>query len=454
MSAGVLARCAVPLLSLAPLLLAGAAFANGAFETYGADARSRGMAHADVALPDIAAAHTNPAALGLAASELAIAVSYSLDVPALEIALGAGRAVDDPLAPARPPAVSALNLAATQPIDLVGEDRLFVGAAAYFPTSVLVRARAFDPARPFFAMYDSATEHYDVSVGAGLRLVDWLHLGAGLRLAAGQRGDVQLAVDPVRGRLVQQSMDTFQYPTTAPMAGIVVGPLGVDDVARVSVGAVWREPIAFDVALPATLIIEGADIDAVLDVLVLANYQPRSLTTGAALWAARGVLVDVEAQWAMWSAAPPPMLVTRVDLGGDGLEALGLDATLDAPADGQERVRSPGYVDTVVWRVGVEWQALVPLVLRAGYQYRPTPVPDQASGTNIVDANAHVLALGAGVTMRLPHVFNQPITAEVGYQAQLLEERTATKANPQDEIGDWVARGVVHALALGWTYRF
>ncbi len=440
--------------SVVPLVLASAAAGNGAFETYGADARSRSLAHADVALPGIAAAHVNPAALALADSELAIAVSYALDVPALEIALGAARAAGDPLSPARPPAVSALNLAATQPIDLVGEDRLFVGAAAYFPTSVLVRARAFDPARPFFAMYDSATEHYDISVGAGLRLVEWLQVGAGLRMAAGQRGDVQLAVDPVRGRLVQQSMDTFQYPTSAPTAGIVVGPLGVDDVARVSVGAVWREPIAFDVALPATLVIEGADVDAVLDVLVLANYEPRSLTAGAALWAARDLLVDVEAQWAMWSAAPPPMLVTRVDLGGEGLEALGLDATLDAPASGQDRVRSPGYVDTVVWRAGVEWLALEPLALRAGYQYRPTPVPDQTSGTNIVDANVHVLAVGAGVTMRLPHVFKQPITAELGYQAHVLEERTATKTNPQDEIGDWSARGVVHALALGWTYRF
>jgi long-subunit fatty acid transport protein len=148
------------------------------------------------------------------------------------------------------------------------------------------------------------------------------------------------------------------------------------------------------------------------------------------------------------------MLVTRVDLGGEGLEALGLDATLDAPAPGQDRVRSPGYQDTLVWRAGVEWRPLEPLALRAGYQFRPTPVPDQTSGTNIVDANAHVVALGLGVTFRLPLVFNQPITADLGYQAQLLEQRAAIKTNPQDEVGDWTASGAVHALALGWTYRF
>lgn len=448
------ARCVRVAVALAGITCGVDAWANGAFETYGADARSRALAHADVALPDIAAAHTNPAALALADSALAVAVSYSLDVPALQVSLAAERADGDPLAPARPAAVSALNLAFTQPVDLVGADRLFVGAATYFPTSVLVRARAFDPARPFFAVYDSATEHYDISVGAGLRLVDWLHLGAGMRLAAGQSGDVQLAVDPVRGRLVQQSMDTFQYPTFAPTAGLVLGPVGVDEVARATIGVVWREPISFQVALPATLVIEGADVDAILDVLMIANYQPRSLTAGGSLELARDLVLDVETQWAMWSAAPPPMLVTRVDLGGEGLEALGLDTTLDAPALGQDRVRSPGYVDTVVWRAGVEWRPLVPLAVRAGYQFRPTPVPDQTSGTNIVDANAHIVALGVGVTFRLPYVFNQPITADLGYQAQLLEPRTAIKTNPQDEVGDWTASGVAHALALGWSYRF
>ncbi|MCC7112278.1 MAG: outer membrane protein transport protein, partial [Deltaproteobacteria bacterium] len=439
----------------APLLLLSAgAHANGAFETYGADARGRGMAHADVALPGVAAAHNSPAALALSDSTLAVSVAYSLDVPALQLALDAPRDAGDPLAPAQPPAVSALNLAFTLPVDLVGEDRLFVGAAAYFPTSVLVRARAFDPQRPFFAMYDSATEHYDVSVGAGLRAFDVLHVGAGLRLAAGQSGDVRLAVDPVRGRIVEQSADTFQYPTFAPTAGLVVGPLGVEGVLRGSAAVVWREPTSFDVTLPASLVIEGADINAVLDVLILANYEPRSLTGGVSFEVRTDLVVDIEAQWAMWSAAPPPAVITEVDLGGGGLEALGLEGALDAPTAGQDRVQAPGYVDTLVWRVGAEWRALEPLTLRAGYQYRPSPVPDQTSGTNIVDANVHIVALGLAVPFRMPQVFNQPLTAELGYQAQLLEARTAVKASPLDEIGDWTASGVVHALALGWTYRF
>lgn len=440
--------------ALAVTMAGATARANGAFETYGADARSRALAHADVALPGVAAAHTNPGALGRADSELAVAVAYSLDVPALQLALDSPRDAGDPLSVAPPPRVSALNLAFTLPVDLVGEDRLFVGAAAYFPTTVLVRARAFDPQRPFFAAYDSATEHYDISVGAGVRALDFLHLGAGLRLAAGQSGDVRLAVDPVRGRLVEQSADTFQYPTFSPTAGVLVGPLGVEGVLRGSVGAVWREPTSFNVALPATLVIEGADINALLDVLILANYEPRSLTAGVSLEVRQDALVDVEVQWAMWSAAPPPAVITRVDLGGGGLAALGLGDALDAPTAGQDRVVPPGFTDTLVLRAGAEWRPLTPLALRAGYQYRPTPVPDQTSGTNIIDANAHILALGAGITFRLPQVFNGPVTADLGYQAQLLEPRRTEKEDPLDEVGDWTASGVVHALALGWTYRF
>jgi hypothetical protein len=43
---------------------------------------------------------------------------------------------------------------------------------------------------------------------------------------------------------------------------------------------------------------------------------------------------------------------------------------------------------------------------------------------------------------------------DAAYQAHILPPRTAEKANPNDAVGDWTAQGIVHALALGWTYQF
>ena len=68
-------------------------------------------------------------------------------------------------------------------------------------------------------------------------------------------------------------------------------------------------------------------------------------------------------------------------------------------------MRSPGFVDTLTVRVGGELRLLQEmLVVRAGYGFRPSPVPDQTSSTNIVDNTAHVIAGGVGLNIKLPFV--------------------------------------------------
>lgn len=454
--APVAAICAVFCAGLLAALFVGLpARANGAFETYGPGLRARAMANAAVAIDDVAAAHTNPAAVGRAPGSLVFQAGYALDMPATAVAFDKEKAEGDPLAAVLPRPVSGLHFGFLIPLDLVVEDRVFFGGAFYFPTQVLVRARAYDPQKPFFYAYDSSTEHYDASLAAGAKLLEWLYLGAGVRLAAGQTGDIQLAVDPVRGRLTNQAADTFQYPTAALTAGVLVGRLGLPRVLEGSLGVVYRDRSWFDIKLPATLTIEGADIEALLDVHIRANYSPRSVTSGLSLEIFEDTVVDAEAQAAFWSEAPPPYVVTRVDLGGAGLDAVGIGDGLDAPGPGQDRVVGPGFVDTLNWRVGVEHTTLDGmLALRAGYQHRPSPVPDQTSGTNIIDCNAHVVSAGFGLTFPLSAVFARPLTADLAYQVHILEPRAARKQSPIDDVGDWTASGVVHSLALGWTYRF
>jgi long-subunit fatty acid transport protein len=190
-------------------------------------------------------------------------------------------------------------------------------------------------------------------------------------------------------------------------------------------------------------------------VLILSNYSPRSLTSGFALNITGGVTLDVEAQYAFWSEAPPPLLVTTVDLSGEGLEALGIENGLDAPAPGQNRVNPPGFVDTMNWRVGVEWKTLKDmLAVRAGYQLRPTPIPDQTTGTNFADNTAHVVSTGFGLTFRWPQIFKGPVTVEGAYQAQILQPRRTEKVSPNDPVGSWTSHGAVHSIALGWVYEF
>ena len=433
-------------------IVSGAAFGNGAAETYGHDVRSQGKGNAVVADDSgAAAAFVNPAALARLKGP-AFHGGFSLALPTVDVVLDKPRGADDPLAPANPAPVAGMTLGLAGPLDLVVNDRLYVGLTAYLPSVALVRGRAYDPARPSFYIYDASTEHYEVFGAVAVRLTDWASVGVGTRFGAGQGGDTTLVIDPVRGRFTRQELDTSQFSVMSPTAGVLIGPLGLPEV-KARLAFVVRDRSSFDVTLPASLTISGVDVGLVLDIVTLSNFSPRTWTSGLTVEVLESVDFSVDLQYAQWSEAPSPFLRVSNDISGEGLDRLGLGDALDAPAEGQDRVISPGFVDTVNVRVGVEGSLFDGLLLlRGGYGYRPTPVPDQTSGTNIVDNTAHIVSVGAGVVFALPLVADKPFQVNGSYQAQVFQDRVTEKASSRDEIGGWTSSGVVSNIGLDLRY--
>lgn len=428
------------------------ALANGAAETYGHDVRSQGKGNAVVADDSgPAAAFVNPAALARLKSP-ALHVGFSLAVPTVAVVLDTPLGVDDPLVPANPAPVAGITVGLAGPLALVVDDRVYLGLTAYFPSVALVRGRSYDPARPSFYLYDSYTEHFEVFGAVAFRLTDWASLGIGTRVGAGQGGDMTLVLDPVRGRFTRQELDTSQFSVLSPLAGLLLGPLGVSNL-KGRIALVVRDRSSFDVTLPASLTISGIDVGLVLDVVTLSNFSPRTWTTGVTLEIFQAVNVSVDVQYAQWSEAPSPFLRVSNNISGAGLERLGFSDALDAPAAGQQRVLSPGFVDTINVRTGFEASLFKGLLLlRAGYGHRPTPVPDQTSGSNIVDNSVHVVSVGGGVVFGLPLVAAQQFQINGSYQAQILEPRETAKASSRDEVGGWTSSGVVSNVGIDLRY--
>lgn len=432
-------------------LWSSASLAIGSSELYGHDAVSMGRAAAIVADDSgPAAAFVNPAALSRLRGP-ALHSGFQLALPALAIDTDRTLAADDPLRPAIPAPVVGFALGFGAPLELIVKDRIAVGLTAYLPSVALVRARAYDPARPSWYVYDSAIEHYELFAAASVRIVDGAAVGIGARLGAGQGGSATLVLDPVRSRFTRQELDTSQFAVNSLVAGLLLGPWGFDDV-KVRGAFVMRDRSSFDVDLPASLTIGGLDVGLVLDLVTLSNFSPRTWTGGLQLDLLQKIKLAVDMQYAQWSEAPSPFLRVSNDIDGEGLERLGFGEALDAPGPGQERVVSPGFVDTLNVRVGGEGEVVDGVVVRAGYAWRPTPVPDQTSGSNIVDNSAHTIAVGAGVRADLPLVAERPFWFNLGYQAIVMQPRRAEKTSSRDAIGSWTSSGAVHHLALELRY--
>jgi long-subunit fatty acid transport protein len=134
---------------------------------------------------------------------------------------------------------------------------------------------------------------------------------------------------------------------------------------------------------------------------------------------------------------------------------LGLDGALDAPAANADRLISPGFVDTWNVRAAIETHLIDDtLDIRGGYGLRPTFVPDQTSGTNIVDNTAHTFACGATLHAPVRWAFAQALLIDVALQAIVLADRTTAKISPTDRVGSWTSGGVVHLASVGVRYRW
>jgi long-subunit fatty acid transport protein len=154
----------------------------------------------------------------------------------------------------------------------------------------------------------------------------------------------------------------------------------------------------------------------------------------------------------MWSLSPNPQINVGVKLAGDVAEALGLDQALalDSSADA-----SPGFVDILIPRAGVEFSPSESFTLRGGYWLRPTPIKDQTRKTNYLDSTTHGVAVGASFTFQDPiELFPNPLTVDATGQFVLLQERETTKREPGDPVGSYKSGGVVVHLDLTLRYTF
>lgn len=462
-------RCIlVRFLLLASAALARPVLAEGALATFGVDARSHSMAQAQGAYASaLASVHYNPANVdldgGRDGSGGAFLLQLSSMLPDLEVVTARAPSRES-TTPRLPASRSGLLLGALLPLRGLWDDRIHAGFLFFAPTDTAAYISAPDPITPFFYRYDSATAHVEVELAASFRW--WRHLstGIGMRMGAGQEGRVDVALDLLQRRITAQSFAANQSTIWAPTAGIRLGPLALAGWEW-TLGASYREQLEHRVAMTAWVDLEGLDTQVAVPIHLRANFSPRTFRVGTAAMrageeqgqgsaptflAGRSV-VSADLVYAQWSAAPHPYVDMTATFSGTGVDALSLQGALDLPGPGQARVGPVGLRDTVSLHAGLEQGFWLDRVLAsAGYFWRPTPVPDQVSGANLLDATLH--GFSAGVRARWPLLEGGRVLEwAASWQMQSLQPRITRKLDGADPVGDWKIRGAMHAGTLSAT---
>lgn len=357
---------------------------------------------------DFAATAYNPAALIVPTDQAGfgeLSVGFSAAVPAAwaeSLEDGRELALEDPL--------NAYAVTVGGRFDIgagLGVPGLVLGLAFYAPVEGLVRSRIRpDDALSWFFIGDR-TSHVSLHASLAFRIVDWLSVGAGVRITfdeeafiTGATTEVRRVTDPVTGEErveagTRLGIEASIYGRASPVLGVLVAP-----IPTLRFAFAWRGRLVSDDWGWARLQgIEGVgDIGFVYRFTHV--YRPHELAWSAA-WRAHDVLeVSAEVTWALWSEAVSPTW----------------------------RTLEGRFGDIVVPSVGVRVTPTPGVDLLAGYRYVRSPFSDLGGPTNLLTNDTHHASLGLELDLdRLVPDETVPFTVSLSGRLAILEEREEVK---------------------------
>ncbi len=344
---------------------------------------------------------------------------------------------------------------------------LRVGMAFNFPLKRIVLFEQEDAYLPWYVRWKSRSQRIGIYLSGSVQIVDGLYVGLGVSVLARARIELDFSVDAELdgGDITGGDGDSVSAdlsinprniradvrPTVSPIAGVTwdLGMLS-PKLEGVRIGVVYRHPVILKVD-PAVLNLEFNgivnEVGSLGEVLIPIRTQivysavdfatPRQIAVGLG-WDQPRFAFMADITWNQWSKILPN--VGRINEELTDLQ-IGL-VDLDAQVLNARQLDSELFRDTVEVRLGGEWRPKgktlegkvggrfreLGTVVRAGYAYEPSFVPDQTALTTFLDNPTHVVSLGTGLWTHDPFgMMGGRISLDVFAQAHILEQRIHVK---------------------------
>ncbi len=405
---------------LAMALCASSALADG-FRNPPPGAAGLGRGNAFAAQADDASAVSyNPANLAfLAAPEIEVALTLASMETELRAAAGFAAASDDAWQ-VLPNIYYALPLSD----NVVGG----LGLTTPFGQSV---EWAQDSGVAMVSPYFAQMSLVNFNPSAGWRINDRVAVGAGL--------DVFASTLEFRQVVPWSALPGFPPGLPAGEARVETSGLGVGANVGLTVKLADAHRLALTYRSPVTVKYEGDfNLRGAPSAPGLGNSDfetemefPGIATIGYGVELTDTLRVEADVEWLGWSA----------------MESLPIDAGANQPlADPSGTGAIPyDWDDTWTFNFGVDWACAADWVLRAGYSYVPTPVPNRTFSPLLPDEDRHVIAVGAGY-----HKGNHAV--DLVWTLSLVDDRTVT--GNQNPAFNGVYDLDPQLVAVSYRYRF
>ena len=338
------------------------------------------------------------------------------------------------------------------------KDRIAIGYNLYQPPDYVMNITVPQPSQPQFVLLESYTQANLMNVAVGVKTIDGVSIGGGLTFAADVGGSLDLkpGIRSMQGaEAIMTTVDQDAQTVLSSSAGLYVEPgKFLPALKAFTFAFVWRDRYYIDLAIPVTILL--GTIPLKLDFTSNLIYTPQMYTVGASWRPHADLLIAADLTYNVWSDFLSPSLVIDTDI---SLPILPLTLL-------PGRIEDPDFSDTLTPRVGIEVRAVRKTwgdwIVRGGYAFDPSPVPEQQGWSNFRDGDKHLFSVGLGFEH---HILgeNQSRTTlglQTVFQVQWLRETRHTKTAdiPRFSINpgypDISGQGRVYFLGVGFTVEY
>jgi long-chain fatty acid transport protein len=342
----------------------------------------------------------------------------------------------------------------------IGPIDVALGSAMYLPNQRLSRVRTLSAEQPRFMYYDNRSQRLFISVNLAASINDRVSFGGGLSYMTRTEGavilDGRVGFPDAEDSDLALEMDVDLVTIRYYQAGVLVKAL-----PWLNIGASLRT--GFALTLDQEFVIRG-DVGPRGGPVVVENgylalqtfsrdlFQPTQLTAGLAARITPELLLTFDVGYHRWSAYENPAADITIDY-----EIGSFNDLVDIPE--APPLADPGFHDILVPRLGVEWIAhtgkRAAIAVRAGYQYEPSPAPEQVDESNFIDNDKHTLSVGGGITLSgLSEILPRPLSIDAFFALTTLPARQHRKLSAVDTVGDYRADGRVFQAGATMRLRF
>jgi hypothetical protein len=318
---------------------------------------------------------------------------------------------------------SGLEVGGALPLRLGGllEHRVGVGIGLYIPLGLINRARTPPPGTPYYALLEDRSQVIGIQAALGVKLSRRWSAGIGILALAALKGSLEVTSSAGQFTTVSNQNLTTDF---APILG---ARWRATDSLRVGATLRFASKSGYDIDITNNL---GAILPVTLPELRIAGvaqYDPLiGVVEGA--WQKGAFLWSAQLGWEHWSAFPTPT---------------------QNPVAGMKPQEPPGFHDTVVPRVSVEWTKPIgdfDVSLRGGTWLALTPAPVETGQQALLDNTRQIFTLGVGLaTSRTTF----PIHLDAWFQTHILFPRDTPR--PMETIhtsGTIVVGGIMLGVDL------